>query len=215
MRPCSLRPRVGRLSPSSLEKTEGVARREAQPVHSVPRPHRTRAPLGAPQRLFCPRVRVSGFMRRFLFGHPSAASTADTLFGPPETIGPFPVQRAPRGVTVVSPDRVPRPPGSGVTSPARRRRIPLRLQDVPRRRPSMNGTKIGLSSVGIESSSFLEGRLMIRDRTDDRSQSERFPSDVINLGENPVEISEARAQLIIVLENIIWPAPGLVDTRLS
>jgi len=76
------------------------------------------------------RRRVSWFMRRFLFGHPSAASTADTLFGPPETIGPFPVQRAPRGAPVVAPDRVPGPPECGVTSPARRRRIPPRYQNV-------------------------------------------------------------------------------------
>ena len=35
--------------------------------------------------------------------------------------------------------RVPGPPGAAVTSRDSRRRIPLRLQDVPRRRPSMNG----------------------------------------------------------------------------
>jgi hypothetical protein len=97
------------------------------------------APSGLIWRLFCPRVRVSWFMDRSggPWRHPLVGGQR---LGGPATIGPFPVQRAPRGVTVVSPDRLPGPPGSGVTSPARRRRIQSHLRNVSRRRPSVNRT---------------------------------------------------------------------------
>ena len=52
-----------------------------------------------------------------------------------EAFAPVPVQRAPRGGVLVPPDRVPRPPGGGVTSPARKRRTLFHLRNVSRRRP--------------------------------------------------------------------------------
>ena len=50
------------------------------------------------------------------------------------------VQRAPRRGVVMPPGRVPGPPGAAVTSRSSRRRIPLRLQNVSGRRPSMSRT---------------------------------------------------------------------------
>jgi hypothetical protein len=47
------------------------------------------------------------------------------------------------------PDRVPGPPERGVTSPARRRRIPLRLAKRLRKTPLVEQGVIGLISVGI------------------------------------------------------------------
>jgi hypothetical protein len=79
-----------------------------------------------------PRVRVSWCPFRFLRFGPQRqfASSACRALARPKLCGTVPVQRAPRGGVLVPPDRVPRPPGSGVTSPARRRRIPSRCQNV-------------------------------------------------------------------------------------
>ena len=46
-----------------------------------------------------------------------------------------------RQIPVVGPDGYPGPPEGGVTSPARRRRVPLRPRCVSGRRPSMSGIK--------------------------------------------------------------------------
>src|SRR5665647_99868 len=81
------------------------------------------APLGAPQ---------------------AAISVPGSAFPGTRHFKPVPVQRAPRGGVLMPPDRLPRPPGSGVTSPARRRRIRLHPRNVSRRRPSMSRTLVGL-----------------------------------------------------------------------
>jgi hypothetical protein len=60
-----------------------------------------------------------------------------------EATGPVPVQRAPRRGAVVPPDRVPKPPGSGVTSPARRRRTAD--AGLARYRPNQGGSIIETS----------------------------------------------------------------------
>ena len=86
------------------------------------------SPLGAPLRRFPipgPRFQVHvssplGLWRRRLI-------TALRLKAKEARDGP--VQRAPRRGVVMPPGRVPGPPECGVTSPARRRRPPLRLQD--------------------------------------------------------------------------------------
>jgi len=85
------------------------------------------APIGAPSRLFCPRARASRFRGGFValgaapFGQPRLASTkpvARLLLA--KLLAPG--SSCPEG-------GVPRPPGCGVTSPARRRRILAPLND--------------------------------------------------------------------------------------
>ena len=68
-------------------------------------------------------VSLSGPRRQF-------ASSACRALDRPETSGTVPVQQAPCGAVLVPPDRVPRPPGSKVTSLARGRRIPSRCPNV-------------------------------------------------------------------------------------
>jgi hypothetical protein len=88
---------------------------------------------------FCPRVRVSWFMDRSggPWRHPLVGGQR---LGSPTTLGPFPVQRAPRGVTVVSPDRFPGPPECRLAKPARGRRT------LPSRLPGLEAERAGACS---------------------------------------------------------------------
>jgi hypothetical protein len=117
------------FSPRASPREWSAKRRTSLPSCRVPRRN-----AGASRRstaaISDPRVRVSWF--------PSGSSetwdiTPHRQLTPCPVRNPwngYPVQRAPRRAAVVPPDRVPRPPGSGVTSPARRRRIPSRCQNV-------------------------------------------------------------------------------------
>ena len=85
-----------------------------------------RAPRGAPSRLFCPRG------RNFRAWTGGLRPPRSGQLSPPFIRAASSHQRQ---SLIVGTDGDPRPPGSGVTSPARRRRTWLHLQDVPRRRP--------------------------------------------------------------------------------
>jgi hypothetical protein len=98
-----------RLLFSRRTQVRGVERREALPVS--------------------PRLSA---LRPFAIGtRASRRSTAAFFDSGPRFPGHFrPDQPAPGGETVVSPGRSPGPPQGGVTSPARRNRIPPRSNDV-------------------------------------------------------------------------------------
>jgi len=133
LRPYCLRRRVRRRSAFALagfggqalaprQKPEGVARRPAQPSLMCAHRCRRAAPFGAPWRLFCPRDRSFRARTRAAFGStrsgrlsPAFVRAASSPFGQSLIVGT---------------DGDPRPPGDGVTSPARRRRIPSRCQNV-------------------------------------------------------------------------------------
>jgi hypothetical protein len=92
------------------------------------------------------RARLSALRRgtRQVFRPGSAPGCASTAV---ERLAPTPdaSQRAPRIPVVVPGWQGPKPPGSGVCGSARRRRIPLRLQEHPReRRPSRNESPSGM-----------------------------------------------------------------------
>ena len=106
----------------SLSKRGGGAPRSAAVFRPCRASREARAPLGAPQRRSCPRAVLPGADPARLLARPDPAG-----FRPPSS--------APRPATegqslVVGTDGDPRPPGSGVTSPARGRRIPPRCNDV-------------------------------------------------------------------------------------
>ena len=117
--------------PQASPREWSAKRRTSLPSCRVP--HRN---AGASRRstaaISVPRVRVSWFPFRFLRLGRSASSPHRLVAPWPvrNLSGTVPVQQAPCGAVIVPPDRVPRPPGSGVTSHARRRRIPSRCQNV-------------------------------------------------------------------------------------
>ena len=93
-----------------------------------------RSPLGAPSRLFCPRGR--NFRART---GPEPGPRSGQLSPPFVRAASSPCGQS----LLVGTDGGPGPPGSGVTSPARRRRTWLRRRNVSRRRPQPSQT-IGL-----------------------------------------------------------------------
>ena len=142
-RPYSLRRRVRRnlsrlrralLSP--LGQAEGMERRDGASIQSALGEARARlARRARPAALhrgdFCPRGRASGR---------GGAGVPRPLSG--QLSPPF-IRAASshsRQSPIVGTDGDPRPPGSGVTSPARRRRIRLHHRDVSRRRPQPSRT---------------------------------------------------------------------------
>ena len=130
-RPYSLRRRVRRLPlPSPSTNAEGMERRKAHPFNSRLAACASLAKDARPAALhrgdFCPRDHASAGGRA---GIPRSRSGQ---LSPPFIRAASSHQRQP---LIVGTDSDPRPPGSGVTSPARRRRTWLHLQDVPRRHP--------------------------------------------------------------------------------
>ena len=136
-RPYSLRRRVRRSSAFALagfggqalaprHETEGVARRPAQPSLCARTVSDARRLSARHWRLFCPRDRSfrarTGGLRPPRSGRlsPAFVCAAFSPCGQPHVVGA---------------DGYPRPPGGGVTSPARRRRIPSRCQNVSLQRP--------------------------------------------------------------------------------
>jgi hypothetical protein len=117
---------------SILRPQEGAERRETRGLGASSRAageaarHAWRgggAPLGAPR-------------RRFLA--PGSAFPGTRHLRQSQS------SRLPVGGVLVPLDRVPRPPRSGVTSPARRCRTRLHLRNVSRRRPQVSRTAIGI-----------------------------------------------------------------------
>ena len=153
------------LSPLGQPRGWSVARR----IHSI-RAWRsagvsdeTRAPRGAPSRRF----QSPGPCFRARRGRCSPALIRAAFAAlHPRRVQPF------KAAPIVRADGHPRPPGSGVTSAARRRRIRLHHRDVSRRRPQPSRTIGKVYLVRADAPEFLAGagiRRAIHERSPQRS----------------------------------------------
>jgi hypothetical protein len=126
-------------------ENEGAERREALPSLFVSiRATRLAKRAGASSALHERRFQSPGprFPGRGIPASPSPASSSRR--------GPSAPRRQVYAVCASSTAmRVPRPPKCGVTSPARRRRVPLRRPDVPRRRPSLSEMNKIIIKIGF------------------------------------------------------------------
>jgi hypothetical protein len=120
---------------------EGMERREAQPsADALDKPARPCANLPGGAAPGLPGARLAALHRGDLGLRDRVFRDSDGRLstGPIAELSPrssCPVQPIEGRPLIVGADGDPRPPGSGVTSPARRRRTPLRRPSVPRRRP--------------------------------------------------------------------------------
>ena len=123
--------------PSRSARAWSAARRQ-------PLSRRLSAARAAPNTL-CGRVAFRRSTCGFVAGRtpatqPQARASWDVAFAAVSALPPVPVQRAPRRAVVMPPGRFPRPPGSRVTSPARRRHPSPHVQRASAERPSPWGS---------------------------------------------------------------------------